>query len=142
MGPDEFDDELGRGELINFLGEFMSNNSNLDLLYRNHLCSIIAARIFDEFGNEGLCELMMEIDRRANWISDIIFEQSDFNDPMFDVHGIYDKDVIEKARHTEALTELNKKIWRLRRRYAKLIIEEIIQDEKEVDELMQEEDTN
>jgi hypothetical protein len=84
----------------------------------------------------------MEIDRRANWISDIIFEQSDFNNPMFELHGIYDRDVIAKARETEAITELNKKIWRLRRRYAKLIIEEIIQDEKEIDELIQEEDSN
>jgi len=59
---------------------------------------------------------------------------------MFDAHGIYDSDVVGKARNSEAFIELNKKIWRLRRRYAKLIVEEIINDEKEIDELMKEED--
>lgn len=141
MGPNDYDDEMSRGELINFLGEFMSFNSNPDVIYRNRLCEIIVARIASEFGSEGLCELMMEIDRRANWISDIIFEQADFNNPMFDLHGIYDPEVIEKARNSEAFTELNKKIWRLRRRYAKLIVEEIIEDEKEIDELINEEDS-
>jgi hypothetical protein len=140
MGPNDFDDELSRGELINFLGEFMSFNSNPDIIYRNRLCEIIVARISEEFGPEGLCELMMEIDRRANWISDIIFEQADFNNPMFEMHGVYDADVIDKARNSDALNELNKKIWRLRRRYAKLIVEEIIEDEKEIDELMKEDE--
>jgi hypothetical protein len=71
----------------------------------------------------------------------IIFEQADFNNPMFAQHGIYDSHVVDKARNTEAFLELNKKIWRLRRRYAKIIVEEIISEEKEIDELMKEDDS-
>lgn len=136
---EDYDDELSRGELINFLGEFMSSNSNPDVLYRDHLCRIIVAKIFDEFGHDGLCNLMMEIDNKAEWISDIIFEQSDFQNPLFQFHGLFDTHIVAKARQSEAFIEMNKKIWRLRRRYAKLIVQEIVDEEKEIDEAFDEE---
>lgn len=135
MEPDDFDSEMSRGELINFLGEFLAQNSNNDILYRDHLCNIIVARIFDEFSYEGLCALMMSIDQKANWISDIIFEQSDLDNAMYSMHGIYDEGLISKARNSEGIIELNKKIWRLRKKYAKQIADEVFIEEAEIDEI-------
>jgi hypothetical protein len=71
---------------------------------------------------------MLAIDKRAGWISDIIIEDADIQDAMFNTHGVFDDKAIVKARVSEEMTELNKKIWRLRRKYAKLIAEEIIRN--------------
>lgn len=131
MEPDDFDAEMSRSELIEFLGDFMSQSANPDMLYRDHLCSLVVAKIFTDFGHEGLCALMMEIDRKANWISDIIFEQADFDNAMFSLHGTYDNRIVDKARNSESIIELNKKIWRLRKKYARSIVNEIMVEEED-----------
>jgi hypothetical protein len=132
MYPEDEDNEFSRADLLNFLGEFISQNRNAETLYRNHLCGVIVSRIFDEFGPEGLCELMMQIDIKAGWISDIIFESSDFNNAMFKRHGIYDEKIVNKARSTDSLNELNQKIWRLRKKYANIIADEIALKDSDV----------
>jgi hypothetical protein len=73
-----------------------------------------------------MCELMMTIDKRAGWISDILIEDADIHDALFNTHGVFDDDAIVKARMSSELIEMNKKIWRLRRKYAKLIAQEIV----------------
>jgi len=124
--PDEPDDEMTRGELLDFLGEFLSQHRDANTLYRDHLCAILIGRVYDEFGNEGLCNIMQQMDLKANWVSDIIFEASDFDNALFKRHGIYDDKIVEKARQTQAFIDLNKKIWRLRRRYANIIVDEVM----------------
>jgi hypothetical protein len=47
---------------------------------------------------------------------------------MFNTHGVFDDKAIIKARVSDEMIELNKKIWRLRRKYARLIAEEIIRN--------------
>jgi hypothetical protein len=80
---------------------------------------------------------MMAIDQRANWISDIIFEQSDFDNAMYSIHGTYDSSLVQKARNSEGIIELNKKIWRLRKKYAREIANEVFNEEAEFDEMEQ-----
>ena len=129
---DEFTDEpddLTRAEMLSMISDFISQSRDAETVYRNHLCAILVNRIFDEFGADGLCELMVQIDNKAGWISDIIFDQADFNNAMFKRHGIFDNEVVEKARRSERLVEMNQKIWRLRRRYANLIADEIMSEE-------------
>ena len=122
---DEGEEMPTKEELALFISEFMSNSQKARNMYRSHFCSIIANRIHDEFGVEGLCELMMAIDKRAGWISDIIIEDADIHDALFNGHGVYDDKAIIKARMSQEMTEMNKKIWRLRKKYSKLIAEEI-----------------
>lgn len=113
-------------ELAVWLSEFMSQSQKAQRLYRSHFCNMLVNRIWEEFGVEGMCELMMSIDKRAGWISDILIEDTDIHDALFNVHGIFDDDAIVKARMSKELIEMNKKIWRLRRKYAKLIAQEIV----------------
>jgi len=113
-------------ELAVWLGEFISNGPEMEHMYRNHLCTMIVNRLYGDFGVEGMCELMMTIDNRSSWISDIVIDNSDLDELMFDGYGVYDDNIVQKARDTVAAGELNKKIWRLRRKYAKLIVEEIM----------------
>lgn len=122
------DGEMTREEMIGMLGDFISQSRDAETVYRNHLCGILVGRIFDEFGADGLCELMVQIDNKAGWISDIIFDQADFNNAMFKRYGTFDDEVVNKARRSERLIEMNQKIWRLRRRYANLIADEIMKD--------------
>ena len=112
-------------ELAMWLSEFMSQGQRAQSMYRQHFCQIVVERLFEEFGVDGMCELMMAIDRRAGWISDIILEDADIHDALFKHHGIYDDKAIVKARECGEIVELNKKIWRLRRKYSRLIADEI-----------------
>lgn len=112
-------------ELAMWLSEFMSQGQRAQSMYRQHFCQIIVERLFEEFGVDGMCELMMAIDRRAGWISDIIIEDADIHDALFKNHGVYDDKAIIKARESSEMVEMNKKIWRLRRKYSRLIADEI-----------------
>ena len=57
-------------------------------------------------------------------------EASDFDNALFKRHGTYDDEIVEKARNTKAMVELNKKIWRLRRRYSNIIVDEVMENKK------------
>jgi hypothetical protein len=87
---------------------------------------MIANRVYAEFGHEGMCELMIAMDKKAGWISDIIIENNDLDEILFKKYGVYDHNIVSKARKTEAVQEMNSKIWRLRRKYAKAIVEELM----------------
>ncbi|MEY3099145.1 MAG: hypothetical protein RIS63_33 [Bacteroidota bacterium] len=114
-----------RQDLMGFLSEFLISAKDTEMRYRDNYCDIVVNKVFNDFGYEGLCHLMMSIDKKANWISDIIIENSDLDDVMFKKYGFYDAGICDKARQTKAMLELNTKIWRLRRKYAKIIVDEI-----------------
>ncbi len=121
-------EEVSRLELIEFLGDFMSGTMRIEQVYRSHLCSTLVQRVFSEFGAEGLAEMMLKIDETGGWISDILLEAPDLENAMFEKFGVFDPQVTHKARDTKAMYEMNKKIWRLRKRYAKLIVDEIFEE--------------
>jgi hypothetical protein len=128
---DFFDDEDDESfatpeELAVWLSEFMAQTSDAEVMYRNHFCAMIANRVYDEFGHEGLCELMIAMDKKAGWISDIIIENNDLDEILFKKYGVYDHNIVSKARKTEAVAEMNTKIWKLRRKYAKAIVDELM----------------
>ena len=83
-------------------------------------------RVYNEFGFEGLCELLISIDKRGHWITDIMIENNDIDDILFRKYGVFDSDSIKKARTTDAMAEMNQKVWKLRRKYAKLIADELM----------------
>ena len=124
-------EEVSRQELIEFLGDFMSGTMRIEQVYRSHLCSTLVQRVFTEFGPEGLAEMMLKIDETGGWISDILLEAPDLENAMFDKFGVFAPQVTAKARDTKAMYEMNKKIWRLRKRYAKLIVDEIFEETEE-----------
>lgn len=120
------EDGPSREELLDYISEFMKEGRHAERMYRDNFCELVVNKVFQDFGYEGLCNLMIKIDGKANWISDILIENSDFDDIMFKKYGIYDPDVCEKARTTEAIMEMNSKIWRLRKKYATVIVDEIM----------------
>jgi hypothetical protein len=113
-------------ELAVWLSEFIAQTNDAEGMYRSHFCNMIANRVYAEFGHEGMCELMIAMDKRAGWISDIIIENNDLDEILFKKYGVYDDNIVSKARKTEAVQEMNSKIWRLRRKYAKAIVEELM----------------
>lgn len=122
---DDFFDQVGEA---NFLGAFMLSVMSADMVYRQHYCEIVAQRVYDEFGIDGMCELMIALDKTADWISDIIIDAPDLENIAFKKYGVYDSEISQKARQTKAIQELNTKLWRLRKKYAKIIVDEIMQD--------------
>jgi hypothetical protein len=112
-------------EVVAFMADFLNEARNADEVFRANYCELVVNRIFDEFGHEGLCNLMMAIDQRANWISDILIEDSDIDNILFKTYGTYDPDAIKKARDTDSLMEMNSKLWKLRKKYARIIAHEI-----------------
>lgn len=126
-----FDESEDPKEMMaEFLSQFMSAGTS-EYLYRRHYCDIVAHKVYNEFGVDGMCELMMAMDKRADWISDIIIEAPDLDNIAFKKYGTFDAELAKKARHTKALEELNQKLWRLRRKYARLIVDEIMGEEEE-----------
>lgn len=113
-------------ELAVWLSEYISQTTTAQNMYRNHFCTMIANRVYDEFGHEGLCELMIAMDKKAGWISDIIIENNDLDEILFKKYGIYDHEIVTKARATKAVEEMNSKIWKIRKKYSKAIVEELM----------------
>lgn len=123
---DDDSEDITHEVVAEFIGAFMAAGINSDAIYRQHYCEIIAQKVYNEFGLDGMCELMMAMDRRADWISDIILEAPDLENIMFKKYGVWDPEISQKARQTKAIEELNGKLWRLRRKYARLIVDEIM----------------
>ena len=115
-----------RDELLDYLADFIKEGRHAEKMYRENFCELVVNKVFEDFGYEGLCNLMIKIDGKANWISDILIENSDFDDIMFKKYGIYDPTICDKARTTESMMEMNHKIWRLRKKYANIIVDEIM----------------
>ena len=63
-----------RQDLMGFLSEFLISAKDTEMRYRDNYCDIVVNKVFNDFGYEGLCHLMMSIDKKANWISDIIIK--------------------------------------------------------------------
>lgn len=111
--------------VFDHLAAAMDGESDQALAYRRDLCFILAGKIRAEFGLEGLCEMISGIDNTAGWISDILLESSDIDDVLFDKYGVYVEDSIELARKTEAMKKFQRSLWAARRRYAKMMADEI-----------------
>lgn len=127
MDEDDFDEiDVPPEVMAEFISTFMSSAAMAEGLYRRAFCDVVAGRIYDEFGAEGLCELMISLDKKGEWISDILFESPDLENIAFTKYGIYDEQIAKKARYTKAMAEMNTKMWRLRKKYAKLIVDEIV----------------
>ena len=126
----EYSEEPSREELAIWLSEYMSSAVSAETMYRTHLLDLITDRVYEEFGKDGLCKLMFAIDKKGKWISDIMLEDNDFDDVLFSQYGLYDHDIVKKARETDAIMEMNRKIWRLRRKYSKLIVAEVMDSTK------------
>lgn len=115
-----------RASLAEFVASFMEGANDAESLYRSHYCAMVVNKIFNEFGYSGLCELMVTMDKRAGWISEILIESPDLDEILFKKYNTYDEGATEKARQTVAMQDLNGKIWRLRRKYTKLIVDEMM----------------
>lgn len=131
---DEHEDQEPSEIMAEFLSHFISSGT-ADILYRKNYCDMVAQKVYNEFGYDGLAELMMSMDKKANWISDILIEAPDLDNIAFKTYGTFDDKLASKARRTQAIQEFNEKLWRLRRKYSKLIVAEIMEWDKEPDDI-------
>lgn len=117
--------EFQHDSVFDYLAEAMDGESLLAFEYRKDVCLLLAGKIKTEFGIEGLCELIAGIDTTAGWVSDILLESSDIDDVLFEEHGIYVEESINLAKKTTAMKKFQKSLWASRRRYAKMMADEI-----------------
>lgn len=111
--------------VFDHLAEAMDGESIQAMEYRRDLCQILAGKIKFEFGVEGLCELISGIDVAGNWVSDILIESGDIDNVLFDEYGVYIDNSIDLARKTEAMRKFQKALWSARRRYSKMMADEV-----------------
>ena len=62
-----------REDLVNFISEFMTTSMNVDQVYRSNLVETLVGRVFAEFGEDGLCDLMLKIDFSAKFETTLFF---------------------------------------------------------------------
>lgn len=111
--------------VFDHLAQAMDGESIQAMEYRRDLCQILAGKIKFEFGVEGLCELISSIDVSGNWVSDILIESGDIDNVLFEQYGVYMDNSIDLARKTVAMRKFHKSLWSARRRYAKMMAEEL-----------------
>lgn len=111
--------------VFDHLANAMDGQSPEAFDYRKDLCLILASKLKDEFGVEGLCQMLSAIDATAGWASDILLESSDIDDVLFREYGIFVENSIGVAQKTTAMKRFHKSLWSSRRRYAKLMAAEL-----------------
>jgi len=126
MAEDKGENTPGESDSVfDHLAAAMDGESVEALEYRRDLCLILAGKIKSEFGVEGLCELIGGIDVAGGWLSDILIESGDIDDFLFSEHGVYLENSIDLARKTDSMKKFQRALWSARRRYAKMMAEEI-----------------
>ena len=129
----EDDEQTTREALIEMIGEFMTGSMNVEDLYRSHLCDTLVDRVFDEFGTDGLAELIIKVEYCADWVVEMLFDDADFHNAMLKRHGTFDDEIVFKARTTMAYEEMHNKIGNLRKRYVNKIVDEIWASENQTE---------
>ena len=126
---DDNEDQEPSEIMAEFLTQFMASGT-ADILYRKNYCDTIVGKVYNEFGTDGFAELLISMDKKAEWITDILFEPSDLDEIAFKNHGVFDAQIVSKSRSTDAFSEFNEKLWRMRRKYAKLMVAEVLSWDK------------
>lgn len=117
FNPFDFEEE---DEVSNHEGDFEISMNYFDddmaakLEEMDAHCSLIAEAkyiravgdIKKSKGESGIMELIFAIERHLGWHMEIVCTKADIEDAMFNRHGFFDPRAWEKARNTEAWSEM------------------------------------
>ena len=92
-------------------------------------CTAILNAMERDFGEQGIFDLLVAMDRHMNWYTEIIATRSEVEQMMMEIHGAFDADLWVKVQDTEAWKRLMRRLYDISRRHLVLAIEEIVYSE-------------
>lgn len=69
---------------------------NPTLAYRRQICRRLARQTYNQFGLEGLFDLLGGIDDAGSFCSVVVAEKSEIENYVFNKYGVFDNDIYEK----------------------------------------------
>lgn len=117
FNPFDFEED---DEVSNYDGEFeiamnfLDDDMTAKLEEMDAHCSLIAegkyiravSDIKKSKGESGIMELVFAIERHLGWHMEIVCTKAEIEDAMFNRHGIFDARAWEKAKNTEAWSDM------------------------------------
>lgn len=79
---------------------------NPTLAYRREICRRLARQIYNQFGMDGLYDLLNGVDEMGSMSSVVISERNEIENYLFQKHGIFDPDIFEKVQLSDDWDEL------------------------------------
>lgn len=79
---------------------------NPTVAYRREICRRLAKQIYNQFGLDGLFDLLTGIDEIGKLTSVVISERSEIENYVFEKHGVFDPDIFEKVQLSDEWDEL------------------------------------
>jgi hypothetical protein len=78
------------------------------------------------FGDEALLELLVAIDRKGRWETEIIAEQADVDNILMSKYGAFDDEMWEKIQDTKAWAEMHREVFTVSKKWIETAIDEVM----------------
>lgn len=88
------------------LEKLVNSAINPTVAYRKEICRRLARQIHNQFGIEGLFDLLTGIDEIGNLSSVVISERTEIDNYLFENYGIFDPDMFEKIQLSDEWDDL------------------------------------
>lgn len=86
------------------------------------------ADLLDEFGEVGVFDLQMAIDRCMGWATEVIGSRGEVDRLLLESVCSFDDGLWEKVRLTDSWCRLERRVYDISRRYLALAVEEVVRD--------------
>lgn len=113
------------------LEKLVQSAVNPTVAYRKELCKRLARQIHNQFGADGLFDLLTGIDEIGNLASLVILERTEIENYVFQRHGIFDPDMFEKIQLSDEWDELISEVIEDAGLKVAKIIDAIVEDESD-----------
>ncbi len=68
--------------------------------YRRQICRRLAKQIYNQFGVDGLLDLLTGIDEAGRFASVVVIDRDEIDNFLFDTYGVFDPDMFDKVQLT------------------------------------------
>lgn len=85
--------------------KLVESATNPAAFFRRGVCRRIAHQIHNQFGVEGLYDLLTGIDDIGKFVSVVIADRDEIDNYLFETHGTFDPDMFEKVQLSDRWDE-------------------------------------
>lgn len=83
------------------LQRIVESATNPVVSYRRQICRRLARQTYNQFGIDGLLDLLSGIDDAGRFASVVVIDRDEVDNFLFDNYAIFDPDMFEKVQMTE-----------------------------------------
>lgn len=83
------------------LHRLVASAVNPEAAYRKQICKRLASQIYNQFGVDGLLDLLSGIDDAGRFASIVIADRDEIDNYLYTEFGTFDKDIFDKVQMSE-----------------------------------------